>query len=115
MSGAESLDRAVARPKDLSQSLEGLGEAASQELHELAQRASATKAGWLDRVARRAVLGRLARVQDGWFDLEDEHGVTHRFGAPAADVDDGTGSGTPDGGVTIDDLLYYLFRFENGC
>lgn len=85
MSGAESLDRAVARPKDLSQSLEGLGEAASQELHELAQRASATKAGWLDRVARKAVLGRLARVQDGWFDLEDEHGVTHRFGAPAAD------------------------------
>ncbi len=31
-----------------------------------------------------------------------------------ADVDDGTFSGTPDGGVTIDDLLYYLFIFESG-
>jgi hypothetical protein len=27
----------------------------------------------------------------------------------------GTGTGTPDGGVTIDDLLYYLLRFEAGC
>lgn len=32
-----------------------------------------------------------------------------------ADVDDGSGTGTPDGGVTIDDLLFFLFRFENGC
>ena len=32
-----------------------------------------------------------------------------------ADVDDGTATGTPDGGVTIDDLLYYLQRFEAGC
>ncbi len=32
-----------------------------------------------------------------------------------ADVDDGSGTGTPDGGVTIDDLLYYLLRFESGC
>ncbi len=31
-----------------------------------------------------------------------------------ADVDDGTGTGTPDGGVTIDDLLYYLGLFEAG-
>lgn len=31
------------------------------------------------------------------------------------DVDDGSGTGTPDGGVTIDDLLYYLSRFESGC
>ncbi len=31
-----------------------------------------------------------------------------------ADVDDGSGSGMPDGGVTIDDLLYYLALFENG-
>ncbi len=31
-----------------------------------------------------------------------------------ADRDDGTGSGVPDGGVTIDDLLYYLFIFEEG-
>jgi len=32
-----------------------------------------------------------------------------------ADTDDGTGSGTPDGGVTIDDLLYYLDLFEAGA
>lgn len=31
-----------------------------------------------------------------------------------ADVDDGTASGVPDGGVTIDDLLYYLGLFEAG-
>ncbi len=34
--------------------------------------------------------------------------------ACAADVDDGSGTGTPDGGVTVDDLLYYLVLFENG-
>ncbi len=31
-----------------------------------------------------------------------------------ADVDDGTFSGTPDGGVTIDDLLYYLTIYADG-
>jgi hypothetical protein len=31
-----------------------------------------------------------------------------------ADVDDGSSTGTPDGGVTIDDLLYYLRLFEDG-
>lgn len=31
-----------------------------------------------------------------------------------ADVDDGSGSGTPDGGVTIDDLLYYLSLYRDG-
>ncbi len=31
-----------------------------------------------------------------------------------ADTDDGSGTGTPDGGVTIDDLLYFLFVFEAG-
>ncbi len=31
-----------------------------------------------------------------------------------ADVDDGSGTGSPDGGVTIDDLLYYLAIFEAG-
>lgn len=31
-----------------------------------------------------------------------------------ADVDDGSGMGTPDGGVTIDDLLYYLVLFDGG-
>ncbi len=31
-----------------------------------------------------------------------------------ADLDDGTGTGTPDGGVTLDDLLYFLGLFEAG-
>lgn len=31
-----------------------------------------------------------------------------------ADVDDGSGTGTPDGGVTIEDMLYYLFIFDAG-
>ncbi len=31
-----------------------------------------------------------------------------------ADLDDGTGLGTPDGGVTVDDLLYFLHAFEQG-
>jgi methionine-rich copper-binding protein CopC len=34
--------------------------------------------------------------------------------ACVADVDDGSGTGTPDGGVTIDDLIYYLVLFEAG-
>ncbi len=36
------------------------------------------------------------------------------FTCCVADVDDGSGSGTPDGGVTIDDLLYYLNIFNQG-
>jgi hypothetical protein len=31
-----------------------------------------------------------------------------------ADVDDGSGAGTPDGAVTINDLLYFLAAFEVG-
>jgi hypothetical protein len=31
-----------------------------------------------------------------------------------ADFDDGSGTGTPDGGVTIDDLIFYLGLFEAG-
>lgn len=34
--------------------------------------------------------------------------------ACVADIDDGSGSGMCDGGVTIDDLLYYLGLFEQG-
>ncbi len=36
------------------------------------------------------------------------------FTCCVADIDDGTGTGTPDGGVTIDDLLYYLNIFNQG-
>jgi hypothetical protein len=32
-----------------------------------------------------------------------------------ADVDDGSGNGIPDGGISIDDLLYYIQRYESGC
>ena len=31
-----------------------------------------------------------------------------------ADLDDGTGTGTPDGGVDINDLLYFLVQYEAG-
>lgn len=34
--------------------------------------------------------------------------------ACVADMDDGSGTGTPDGGVTLDDLLYYLQVFDVG-
>lgn len=33
----------------------------------------------------------------------------------SADIDDGSGTGTPDGGVDINDLLYYLTAFESGA
>ena len=35
--------------------------------------------------------------------------------ACVADTDDGSGTGTPDDAVTIDDLLYFLGRFQGGC
>lgn len=37
-------------------------------------------------------------------------------GGPAcpADVDDGSQTGTPDGAVTIEDLVYFLIAFEDG-
>lgn len=35
-------------------------------------------------------------------------------GPCVADFDDGSGTGTPDNGVTIDDLLYFLYLFELG-
>lgn len=34
--------------------------------------------------------------------------------ACVADIDDGSGTGTPDGAVTVDDLLYFLTAFESG-
>src|SRR6185295_2899858 len=32
-----------------------------------------------------------------------------------ADLDDGSGTGAPDGGVTIEDLLFFLSHFQGGC
>jgi hypothetical protein len=43
-----------------------------------------------------------------------EYHTSLRVGCPA-DLDDGSGTGLPDGGVTIDDLLYFLSRFNSGC
>lgn len=37
------------------------------------------------------------------------------FPSCAADVDDGSGTGTSDGGVDINDLLYFLSQFEAGA
>lgn len=39
-------------------------------------------------------------------------GVCH--GSCVADFDDGSGTGNPDGGVTIEDLIYYLGIFDQG-
>jgi len=41
--------------------------------------------------------------------------ATKSRGTAAADVDDGSGAGLRDGGVTIDDLLYFLGRYGSGC
>lgn len=41
--------------------------------------------------------------------------VTDVLPGCVADFDDGTSTGRPDGGVTIDDLLYYLVIFANGA
>lgn len=56
-------------------------------------------------------------LQSGYLASEDENYETWELGgtpACAADFDDGTGTGTPDGAVTIEDLLYYLVLFEGG-
>ena len=68
--------------------LESLGEAASHELLELTERrrrGRAQRSGWLDGVARSAVLGRLARIAQGELVLVEPDGCQHRFGGPAAD------------------------------
>jgi hypothetical protein len=56
-----------------------------------------------------------------WNDVTEVHAATQFAlievdGAPTcpADLDDGSGTGTPDGGVTIDDLIYFLSLFELG-
>ncbi len=38
----------------------------------------------------------------------------HNYTPCLADLDDGSGSGTPDGGVDINDLLFFLINFEAG-
>lgn len=43
-----------------------------------------------------------------------EYHTSVRVGCPS-DLDDGSGLGHPDGGTTIEDLLYFLQRFDLGC
>ncbi len=50
----------------------------------------------------------------GWAVQVLPNAVRVSFGGCVADVDGGTGCGVPDGGVTIDDLLFYLDLFELG-
>lgn len=45
----------------------------------------------------------------------DDVKFTLTYTVRTADVDDGSATGVPDGGVTIDDLLYYLAIFEQGA
>lgn len=45
---------------------------------------------------------------------QSEYLTSVTVGCPS-DVDDGSGLGVPDGGVTIEDLLYFLERFGAGC
>lgn len=49
--------------------------------------------------------------------IEDLLYFLSRFetGNVAVDLDNGSGMGTPDGGVDINDLLYFLTHFEAGC
>jgi hypothetical protein len=49
-------------------------------------------------------------------DIDIDHGTNPTTGGPpcVADLDDGSFTGTPDGGVTIDDLIYFLYAFEMG-
>ncbi len=56
-------------------------------------------------------------LQSGYEASEEEsHETWELAGTPpcVADFDDGTGTGTRDGAVTIEDLLYYLGLFEAG-
>lgn len=48
----------------------------------------------------------------GWINLD--HASTFVSVACPADMDNGTGAGTPDGGVDVSDLIYFLTAFEAG-
>lgn len=56
---------------------------------------------------RAGVSAASARIDLGAYELPNTPCV--------ADVDDGSGNGSPDGGVTIEDLLYFLLRYDSGC
>ncbi len=62
-------------------------------------------------LGRGAVLGQSTTLGQSVFILTPEPCAP---GPCVADVDDGSSAGTRDGGVTIDDLLYYLTKFNLG-
>ena len=57
------------------------------------------------------------RDGDGGVTVDDQlaYARAYEAGDAMADVDDGTGAGRPDGGVDINDLLYFLAHYETGC
>ncbi len=52
---------------------------------------------------------------NNWWWAIDNIQVSGEAPSCIADVDDGSTSGTPDGGVTIDDLLFYILMFNLGA
>jgi hypothetical protein len=80
---------------------------------------SALGTGMNERVFAFAVLPSGDLVAGGFFTTAGSQVSAHvaRWGSPCrcvADVDDGTFTGTPDGGVGIEDLLYYLNIYDAG-
>ena len=49
----------------------------------------------------------------GWINLSDP--TSYVALGCRSDLDDGSSLGNPDGGVDINDLIYFLRRFEQGC
>lgn len=63
---------------------------------------------------RMYLAGRFSGGQDGFHTPSVELLPCPRPACPA-DVDDGSGNGSPDGGVDVDDLTYFLDRYELGA
>ncbi|QQS08695.1 MAG: multicopper oxidase family protein [Phycisphaerales bacterium] len=86
---------------------------------------SPSETGWKDTVqASPNMITRVAARFEGFTGLfpyhchileHEDHEMMRQFRVVCvADFDDGSGTGQPDGGVTIDDLLYYLNAFNAG-
>lgn len=68
---------------------------------------TASSASWVDVVD----LGKPIQAADV---SQDFAFILHGGGYCPSDIDDGSGTGVPDGGVTIEDLLFYLVIFDLG-
>ncbi|MGD9789869.1 MAG: GC-type dockerin domain-anchored protein [Phycisphaerales bacterium] len=87
--------------------------------HQVVSIAAASLIGPAIDLADNGFLHVLAHLRD--LATLDEFDAVLRLASPCtttvvcvADMDDGSGSGTPDGAVTIDDLLYYITIFSQG-